>query len=130
MPKKKKIDKKSTKYLRKKLWEIFSKYVRIKEKGKCISCPTVKHWKEMNAGHFVHKDCLDFDERNVHCQCPRCNLFLSGNSIPYAIKLESIYGYGIVQILKKEGDKIKIWKTKELEDKIAYYKQKVAKLEE
>ncbi len=119
----------TTKFLRKKLWtKYFSPYIRQKEKGVCFTCLTQKPWKEMQAGHFVHQDCLDFNEENVRCQCPRCNKWLSGNLIIYAIKLEKKYGYGIVQKLKALGDKSKHWKIQELLDLIETYKKKLNSL--
>ena len=111
---------KSITKLRKKAWKVFSKYIRRKEK-ECFTCGVIKDWREMHAGHFIHKDCLDFDERNVHAQCKRCNCFLSGNLINYAIKLEKVYGQGIIQELKRQGDKIKKWKVAELEEIIEKY---------
>lgn len=119
---------KSIKALRNKAWILFSSYIRQKEKGLCFTCGKKDEWKSMNAGHFVHKDCLDYNEKNVHCQCPGCNQYKSGNLVNYAIHLEKIYGFGIVQELKKEGDKIKYWKIKELEETIETYKNKLKEL--
>ena len=91
--------------LKKKLWKIFSEYIRRRdadENGmvKCISCPTVKHWTEMDAGHFHPKSLglqVYFVEKNVHAQCQRCNLFLQGNQYQYALALEAKYGKGILE---------------------------------
>lgn len=56
--------------IHKKAWTIFSKYVRfIRDKGVCYTCGVKKDPKDMDAGHYKHSDCLDFDEMNVHCQC-------------------------------------------------------------
>jgi hypothetical protein len=119
---------KSLKKSRKKLWDIQSIYVRRKEKGICFTCEVKKNWKEQDAGHFIHKDCLDFDERNIHCQCHGCNRWHHGNLIVFAMKLEKLFGYGIIQELKHLGDQIKIWKVSELEEKITYYKNKIREL--
>ena len=120
---KKNIKEKSITKLRKKAWKVFSKWVRESEHGVCYTCGVKKDVKEMHAGHFVHRDSMDFDERNVHCQCKRCNCFLNGNLINYAIKLERIYGHGIIEELKKKGDQIKRWKVKELEDIMEKYER-------
>ncbi|WP_204466220.1 hypothetical protein, partial [Bifidobacterium pullorum] len=54
-PKKKRkvIDHKSRKYLHKKAWDLFSKYVRQKENGVCFTCKKRDNWKNMQAGHFI-----------------------------------------------------------------------------
>ncbi len=125
MKKKPKIKEKSITKLRKKAWKLQSMYIRQKEKGKCFTCGDQRDWKEQQAGHFVHRDSVDFDLRNIHCQCVHCNKWLHGNLINYAIKLERIYGHGIIEELKRKGDQIKKWKVKELEDLIEFYKNEL-----
>lgn len=93
--------------LKKKLWRIFSEYTRKKyadEDGmvKCISCPSIKHWKEVHAGHYIPKSLglsIYFEEKNVHPQCVACNLFMSGNLSSYAIELRKKYGENILEEL-------------------------------
>ena len=114
--------------LRDKAWDLQSKYIRQKENGVCFTCGVKKDWKEQQAGHFVHGHCMDFIEENIHCQCPKCNTYLSGNLIPYAINLEKKYGYGIIQKLRRKGNEIKKYKIKELEDLIERYKKKLKEL--
>jgi hypothetical protein len=118
-----KIKHKNIKTLKKKLWKIFSEYVRKKENGVCFTCGVRKDYKEMNAGHYIHKDCLDFDERNVHCQCPRCNLYLSGNLGVYAEKMIDKYGRTEVAILRNQSQVIKKWTVDELESLIQTYQE-------
>jgi hypothetical protein len=119
----------STTSLRKKLWSgFFSPYIRLKEGYKCYTCGKQLEKSKSYAGHFVHKDCLDFDERNIHCQCYYCNVYQSGNRAKYAECLERDYGYGIIQELNKLGDKNKNWKTAELLKQIEEYKEQLKKL--
>ncbi len=101
--------------LRREVWDLMSELVRREEKGRCYTCGIVKDWKEQDCGHFIHKDCMDFVRENLHCQCAKCNRFLHGNLIQYAIELEKQYGAGIIQRLKKQGDQIHRWKVSELE---------------
>ena len=54
--------------------------------NECYTCLAVKHYKEMNAGHYKH-DKLDFDFRNIHCQCVKCNQHNSGELDLYAERL-------------------------------------------
>ena len=78
-------------YLKPIAWKAFSRHIRMKyadDNGmvKCYTCPTVKHYKEMQAGHLWH-DRLDFDERNIHPQCYQCNVGHSGRREVYSTNL-------------------------------------------
>ena len=108
------------KSLRKKAWKEESEAIR-KEEGRCYTCGVVKNWKELQLGHFRHGNNMDFERKNVHAQCRRCNLFLSGNLGVYAEKLEAQYGHGIIQELNKKADQIKIFKQKDYEAIIKLY---------
>lgn len=93
--------------LNKKLWKLFSEHIRQKyadEEGfvKCFTCDAGRHWKEMDAGHYIPKSVslrLRFDERNVHPQCTACNRFRHGNLTEYAIALQKKYGAKILEEL-------------------------------
>lgn len=94
--------------LKKKTWILFSIRIRKKyanEDGmvQCISCPSIKHWKEMDAGHYLPKSLglsIYFEEKNVHPQCTACNRFRHGNLTAYAIALRKRYGEGILEELE------------------------------
>ncbi len=131
MPKPKKV--KTTSQLKKELDTIFSEYIRRKysdDSGyvKCITCGVQKHWKEMQASHFISRSHLSlrFDFRNVFPACVGCNVFKNGNIPSYAVFLEKKFGHGIIQELEKEGRKI----TKDFpyQKYIKEIKEKLAKL--
>lgn len=111
------------------LWRVFSKYIRQRDDGVCISCGKKKHWKEMDAGHYIPKTLggmnLYFDERNVNCQCVYCNRYLHGNLSKYALALQRKYGNNILEEFDKmRDDKVKI-SIPEYQRKIDYYKSKL-----
>jgi len=60
---------------KKKAWIQFSRYIRLKyaKNGfvKCYTCSTVKHWKEMQAGHGIggRSNAVLFNEDIVRPQC-------------------------------------------------------------
>jgi hypothetical protein len=61
-------------------------YVRARDRGlSCISCE--KPWEDtFQAGHYLSRGArpeLRFDLDNIHGQCVRCNMHLSGNLIGY-----------------------------------------------
>jgi hypothetical protein len=125
--------------LNKKLWKIFSEYIRRKdadENGmvKCIACGALKHWKEIHAGHYIPKSislALRFDEVNVNPQCVGCNMFRHGNLTQYAISLRLKHGEHILEALdvaRREGQNMKMTRT-DYEWLIGKYKQRLADLE-
>jgi len=68
-----------------------SLHVRIRDKGICYTCGVQKEISEMQAGHRHHGK-LSLDERNIHCQCVKCNMYLSGNLGAYERRLIEEYG--------------------------------------
>lgn len=95
IPKKKKVEKRID--LHRKAWDLFSKYIRQRDKYTCVTCGS---HNDLQAGHFWH-GVLDFDEVNVNCQCKGCNHFKSGNLAPYSIYLINKHGLEIFKDLEK-----------------------------
>jgi len=98
----------STKGLKKKAWDCFSKYIRLKYSTpsgycKCVTCGRMKYWKEMQAGHFIQGRYLNilFDERCVHPQCYHCNIGLKGNYVEYYEYMLQQYGKEIIDDLRR-----------------------------
>ena len=120
----------SLKGLHKKAWKLFSEYIRRSERGICFTCGIHKHWKEQNAGHYIHKDCLDFDPINIHCQCVRCNKWLSGNTGVYAERLIAEYGEEAIAELRQRANKIKKFSLNELKHIINNLETKLKVLSE
>ena len=104
--------------LDKKLWKIFSEYIRKRDRiqddaCKCISCGAIKHWKEMHAGHFIGRRHLGtkYDEKNVHAQCCSCNTYGEGEQYNYGLNLIKKYSPGVIFELevKKKLNPKKDW---------------------
>jgi hypothetical protein len=98
-----------------KAWTQFSRFIRLRDsdeygRAKCITCPAVKHWSEMDAGHFITraKESTLFNERNVSCQCKGCNRFQGGKFYEHEQAIERKFGKGTVETLKvKAGQRCK-----------------------
>ncbi|MCP3683909.1 MAG: recombinase [bacterium] len=123
--------------LDKKLWRLFSKFIRLRDRFqgdycKCISCGSIKHWKDMHAGHFIGRRHLGtkYDPKNVHAQCCSCNTFGEGEQFKYGQNLIKKYGEGIINELevKKKLNPKKDWTW--YDGMIEVYTKKVRKLEE
>ena len=118
-PKGKRKKLQSMQNLRKKAWTVFSLWIRNRDK-KCVTCGSIK---SLQAGHYVHRNCLDFNEKNINAQCAGCNMYKSGNLVVYAVYLEKKYGYGIIQELEKKGREVKKFNREELELIIEMYSE-------
>lgn len=124
--------KKSDVQLKKELDTIYSKWIRLKDiiKGNavCVTCGSVRPWQEMQCGHYISRTYLAtrFLEENTHVQCLPCNVFKHGNYTNYAQFMIRKYGIEHLDFLDRE--KNKITKYFPYQEKIDYYKEKVAQL--
>lgn len=58
-----------------------------------------------HAGHFITKghggsSGVYYDERNVHTQCHKCNVWEEGNSIEFIVFMQDKYGYEVIEELR------------------------------
>lgn len=120
--------KKSISKLRKEADKVFSIWIRLKYADKygmveCFTCGDKTHWTKIQAGHFVSRqyNSLRFDERNVHPQDIKCNIFKSGAMDAYALHLVDTYGVEILTYFAKKKREIHQFKASELEELIAKY---------
>jgi hypothetical protein len=117
--------------LDKKLWTIFSKYIRLRDKDlPCVSCGKIIQGIS-HAGHYITRKYLfvKFHEDNVHKQCPYCNTFLEGNSSDYRKNLINKVGLERVEWLEENKKNIANLSVTWYKEKIEYYKNKVKEME-
>lgn len=118
---------KSIKSLHKKAWSLWSLWIRSKDADfagftKCYTCGQAKHYKEMNAGHYIHNR-LDFDIRNIKVQCVKCNQYFSGRLDNYTLNLIRDFGLPWVHQLRKDAAQHKGYKRADLEEIINRFKK-------
>lgn len=117
----------------KKLDDIFSKYVRLRDSHDgvftCCSCSQLKPYEQADAGHFINRRwmAIRWDERNVHAQCRSCNRFDEGNSVGYTRFMLRTYGEDTVDLLESMKTPYR-WTDGELDILIKDYKQRVKEL--
>ena len=108
--------------LKRKLWVVFSKYIKERDNYICFTCGRFAEGAGMHSGHFISKSVggmlLYFHEDNVHAQCYNCNINLSGNQYIYGQKL----GEKKVKELYEIKNQILVLTPKE---KIAWYEEKI-----
>lgn len=130
-PKKKKTE--SVSRLRKRADTAFSRYIRLKYADPhtgivaCVTCGMMKHWKEMQNGHYISRGCstLRYSEKNCHVQCPSCNVFKNGNYPRYALFMLKTYGPEVLSELDKESKKAKSWTAAELRELIDFWQNAI-----
>lgn len=125
-PKRKKL---STGRLKKRAWIEFSIYIRTRyanEEGmvQCCTCDSVKHWKQMQAGHFISGRLNSnlFDERGCHAQCSKCNVIRGGNGPKYYQFMRDAYGEDVINELLRQNDQTHKWAPNELESLYEKYR--------
>jgi hypothetical protein len=120
----------------KKLWTVFSEYIRRRdadEKGfaKCITCGLIRHWKKLDCGHGVPRQHWGtrYNEKNNNAQCKRCNGFEGGSQDEYAKQVDKKFGAGtwdsIVLMSKIRSKKLSYFEIDVLTD---LYKKKIEEI--
>jgi hypothetical protein len=113
---------------------IFSQMIRLTHADEhgmvaCYTCDVLKHWKQMQCGHFVSRAQMPtrFSVKNCRPQCKTCNEDLRGNLAVFAERLEA-EELGIVEILQEQGRAIQDYGRDELKALIADTTRKVKAL--
>ena len=125
---------------KKKCWALFSKYIRLRDSIKttgtrthlrCITCNQIVPIERAQAGHFIagRNNAILFDEKCVHGQCVRCNMFLHGRPLDYAIYMIRTYGQEeIDRLMAKRNTTVK-FDLDELEAFEEWLKEKIKEME-
>ena len=118
----KKKSKQKISVLKRKLWTLFSKYIRERDNYTCITCGQKNTGSGMHAGHYIPKsvggNALYFNEQNVNAQCFRCNIHLGGFGSMYHQKMVEKYGQEAVD---------ELWKLKQqiVKHDVEWYEEKI-----
>jgi hypothetical protein len=116
----------------KKLWKVFSEYIRRRDSdkdgyGKCFTCTRIIHWKKGDCGHGIgrqHKG-TKFNEKNNHLQCKLCNGFEGGKREVYRDEMNKRYGSNTWDLMEAAAKKPSRWTQFEIDQLEVYYKQLV-----
>jgi len=126
--------------LKRKLWPIYSEYIRLKDADKegnikCVTCnklyPAIGSGN-LHCGHFFSKrfySCIMFEELNTHPVCNSCNRKQSsGESYMYYLHLVEKFGSKAIHNLYEQGCRKIPYTRDQLIEKIQYYTLKLNKL--
>lgn len=121
--------------LKRKLDEIFSVYIRLRDSDqngycRCISCGKIEHWKDVDCGHFVNRSHMGtrYSEKNCNAQCRSCNRFDEGNNIGYTRGLIRKYGIGVISLLEAQKHSFSKMTSFDYEVMIDHYKEEIKRL--
>lgn len=123
--------------LKKELDQIFSVFIRRRDAdwegmNYCFTCKRKIHWQRLHAGHFQsrskHSIRWDYELGNVMPQCPKCNIWESGQQYKFGVYLDQQFGEGRAQLLEEMGNQIVKYTKQDYEEKISFFKREVAKI--
>ena len=125
-------DHKKRRALKERAKRLFSRFIRLRDKGICFTCYTQMDVNYMEAGHLEH-NVLDFDELNLNCQCKRCNQHKSGSLETYKANFINIWGMEMYEDLRARAMMERATAHKytidELEGICKTYKKKIEDIE-
>ena len=107
--------------------EAFSRWIRrrdsVNDMVTCVTCHKVKHWKEVDNGHFQSRRFLStrYDERNCAGQCKECNGPGNGQQYKFGKAINEKYGEGTAEALEAQTKVIHQMKKIDFEDIIYKY---------
>jgi len=120
---------------KRKTWEWFSKYIRLKyadHQGNCTcyTCGKKYPWKKMQAGHGMggRTNNILFDERIVRAQCYGCNIRQYGRLDEFGDKLRKEIGEKTYSDILKNKYLTRSYSNAELNEMIEYYKNKAIEI--
>lgn len=109
--------------LKRKLWVLFSRYVKDRDGNTCVSCGRGGlEGPGWHAGHLFpagSHNIIRWEPKNVHSQCFHCNCNLGGNGAAYALWFIDKYGSEEFVRLSKRAQIIRPWRAHEVQDLIA-----------
>jgi hypothetical protein len=117
-------------------WKFCSEYNRRKMATydgytRCVTCGTVAHWSELQAGHIIdgRGNAILFCDDAIFPQCYACNCCKHGNKVNYVRWFIDKFGLRKLDELCALAKKPLKRRVEDYEVLIEEYKSKIAKLE-
>lgn len=120
---------------KKKAWDAFSLWVRMSNadvngNARCVTCNAIKHYKQMQAGHFIpgRSGAVLFSIEGTQVQCAMCNVYKHGDWANYFEYMRKMYGMEVIdELLRKSHESIK-YTISDYQDIEASYRKKIDNL--
>jgi hypothetical protein len=107
--------------LKKRVWKEFSIFVRTRHAdaegfNDCVTCDARKHWKELQAGHFIRGrlNVNLFNEYGCWPQCYGCNVGRDGNVVVYYQWMLKAFGQSMIDELVAANNHTHKWQPGQL----------------
>jgi len=98
----------------------------------CVSCGVIKHYSQLQGGHWLAKGSSSFwalKIENVHPQCQSCNMWgmrYGSAAQQYTLWMEDMYGRDFVdEMIATKSNPIKLYKA-DYEEMLADFKEQIA----
>ena len=121
---------------KKKAWNAFSRYIRLKNMNPdgtltCYTCDKVFPFKHMSAGHGIggRTNAVLFDERIVKPQCSGCNIWGRGKYAIFTRKLIDELGLKGYDKVVADSQKTVQYKAHDYEEIADKYKELIKEYE-
>lgn len=128
-PKAKRAKKLTDGQMKKNVWKEFSIFIRTRGAdsegfNRCVTCVVKKHWKELQAGHFIRGrlNANLFEERATYPQCYSCNVGKQGEVVIYYKFMLEQHGQAVIDELILQNNTTKKWAPGELDGLLEKYK--------
>lgn len=71
----------------------------------CITCGVMRHWRNLQCGHFQKRGNLATRYSMVNCgaQCNECNCINDGEQEKHALYIDKTHGLGMAEILENNA---------------------------
>jgi hypothetical protein len=130
----KKLKAPSLSKLKKKLWDVFSLYIRTRDNFTCFTCGKSKQSHPelvFQAGHLFSriKTAIIYDEYNVNCQCYSCNTRHSSDPDIYRELFRQVYGQAKYDELYNKRNAVCKRSKNDIEMLTIHYQQKLKELQ-
>ena len=112
--------------------KVVNKYIRERDKNNpnCISCGKIINGVR-HASHFMssggHSN-IRFNTDNIWVSCYKCNVMLSGNQLPYRVRLIEKIGIKRVEYIESIANETRRYSIDELKKIIKEFKKKTKEL--
>lgn len=106
--------------LKRKLWSLFTAYVKERDGHVCFTCDKPISSYDCQGGHLISRKIAAtfFHPDNVHPQCGSCNCGKRGNVPEYTLRFLARYGEAKYRALLASATQVRQWKPHEIRELI------------
>lgn len=119
----------------KKLWKVFSLYIRLKFSDDlgyctCYTCGAIRYYTDLDCGHGIGRQykATKFHEKNNRPQCKPCNGLEGGKREAFKAAMDKEHGPGTWELLEFTGRQRFNWGQFEVDALTKFYAGEVERI--